>query len=143
MSLNSTRELSKVDASVAVTQNTVENGLLPDLMRGAHPDFRSILSSYTISFRQLESLWNDTDISLELYRPVAKKPTAIAGEIPYLLSTIIGPEEKDAIITAEEGEIDSNELLEQIEKYNNKLEDVLSTFSEMSDQINAARASEK
>ncbi len=141
--MNSSREFTKIDADATVIFNTVERGIYGDInSTGGLPDYRKVLSHYTIAFDQLESLRKDTDISLKSYRPVPKKPTSDPREIPFVLSTILGADEEDIIIkpeTNEKGADNSHELLQKIDNHNQQLVDVVNDFSKLYEQIKQAR----
>ena len=141
--MNTSRELTKIEDDATVTYNTVERGIYGDINSiSGLPDYRKVLSHYTIAFDQLESLRKDTNISLKSYRPVPKKPTPDPREIPFVLSTILGADEEDVIIkaeTIEEGADNSHELLHKIDKHNQQLANLVNDFSKLYEQIKEAR----
>ena len=119
-------ELNSLARAVDVARNTM-SGIYPDVMN-TNPSYRTILSSYTHCFRQVETIFNETSTSLSLYRPLVKKPTEGADHIPSLLSTMLGLDEKESKIVRDPSATNGPEELEAIEDYNGLLAEIEESY---------------
>jgi len=87
-------EISYVESSTNVAKTTV-NGIYSELAGSRSPNWNILLNSYQSLFRQLEGLDEKTPEGLQYSLPIPVKPTETLYEVPFLLSTLVPPEDQE------------------------------------------------
>jgi hypothetical protein len=68
-------EISRIESAGTVGTNTLKE-IYQQLYLNPKPDWGELLSSYSIIFQQIDSIYNATDDTLFLHIPAPVKPTA-------------------------------------------------------------------
>mmetsp|Transcript_4029 Transcript_4029/g.4120 ORF Transcript_4029/g.4120 Transcript_4029/m.4120 type:complete len:162 (+) Transcript_4029:261-746(+) len=110
-------------------RGNLEEKILAELSMNPDPDWGFLLSHYTNAFKQLDSYWMDMDPEFQSDLPCPAKVTAVATDIPQLLSTNIPVEDSSAIITPDLTAANTESEIAAIVLYNERLANITQNFS--------------
>ena len=138
-SLSSSKVVA-LESKVTVARSQL-SGLYTEMVK-EKPNYPAVLSSYRYLFHQLESMSAATEAAMQLQVPEPTKPTEHVQEVPFVLSTMVTPEDTALIGGRDESMANTHEGLVLIETHNENVEKAVEIFTELVDEKKGARTSE-
>lgn len=123
--LSTTLSFHVVHNSATVCTRTVYTGMFLEVAENPQADWGSLLSQYTRSFKQLESLVEDIDPLFHLNEVMPIKVTEQPTMIPYLLSTHVEKRVTEYPPAEVLSELETGALTAALAEYNYKLGELL------------------